>query len=116
MTLTSQVYDVVKTHDGVSCSDIMKAIPGLKQNVAAGTLSRLKSTHRAYNEDSLWYAKPTKTSAILKRLIAIDSGKWHVGYISALIDYQIIDRYEAKDLLDCISLYKETKHSSKEVK
>jgi len=110
-TKTDHIYNIVASSNGIKCSQVVN-IMKLKQNIVSGLLSRLKSMGRIYNRDAKWYITSTNIVTIIEhKLLDINYNTkfncdWGEGYISALIDYNIIIENEFERLLSFIKNYR----------
>ena len=101
--VTGTVYNVVCSHDGIKCIDIVN-ITHMKINHVSGILTSLKHRGKVFNEDSLWY----KVNSIpeIKRILddiheslSMPLGEWAEGYVSALVGFDIIDENGFDELI-----------------
>ena len=104
--VTNTVYGIVRSHSGIKCASVAE-IAQLKHNTVSGTLTALKYRGMVFNEDLKWYAI-NSVYMIKHKLndIHISSDepldKWAEGYISALVDYNIINEDEFDELIEYI--------------
>ena len=105
MNKTNEVLNIVCNESGVSCSDVCTRMND-KRNVTSGILSTLKRQGRVYNEDGLWYARITlNVYTTIDKLndVHLDGNintEWSEGYVSALVDSNVINEHEFDMLIN----------------
>lgn len=104
--ITSNIYDIVRSHNGIKCADIVKIVHKPTDYVS-GRLSHMKYRGIVFNEHAKWHA----TVSIYAIQCTLDDahngtgrsfGQWAEGYVSALADHAIISENEFDKLISYI--------------
>ena len=104
--MTNTIYGIVRSHNGIKCIDIAHEMHST-QSCASGILSMLKRRNMVFNENKRWYAFNFIEQIIHKlddihESLDIPLGEWAEGYVTALVNFQIIHEDEFDELIEYI--------------
>jgi hypothetical protein len=105
--IMNTIYDIVRSHNGIKCIDIVK-ITHINTNSVSGTLSTLKYRGMIFNDNTLWYVGHGTIHNIkhalnyIHKLLPIPLNTWAPTYVNALCEHGVIDENEFDELIEYI--------------